>query len=74
MAAGDRSANMSPGAILMDDDLKQRSNNVSELCAYKLCECLVDKTGTVCGDVCAMLGASLVGNVATLAASGVQRG
>jgi hypothetical protein len=37
---------------------------VPELCAYGPCKCSVDADETFCGDVCAMLGASLVRNVA----------
>lgn len=35
-----------------------------ELCAYGPCKCSVDSDEIFCGDVCAMLGASLVRNVA----------
>jgi len=37
---------------------------VRELCAYGPCQCFVDADEMFCGDVCAMLGASLVRNVA----------
>jgi hypothetical protein len=33
-----------------------------ELCAYEPCKCSVDADEMFCGDVCAMLGASLVPN------------
>jgi hypothetical protein len=39
-----------------------------ELCAYGPCKCLVDGTEIFCGDVCAMLGASLVRNVQVVTA------
>jgi len=34
-----------------------------ELCAYKPCKCLVEIDEVFCGEVCAMLGASLVNRV-----------
>jgi hypothetical protein len=34
-----------------------------ELCAYAPCKCRVDADELFCGEVCAMLGASLVRNV-----------
>jgi hypothetical protein len=39
-----------------------------ELCAYGPCKCSVDTDEMFCGDVCTMLGASLVRNVAVSAA------
>jgi hypothetical protein len=37
---------------------------VPELCAYGPCKCSVEANEMFCGEVCAMLGASLVGDVA----------
>jgi hypothetical protein len=36
----------------------------ADLCAYRPCKCRVSEGDMFCGDICAMLGASLVNQVA----------
>ena len=45
---------------------------MADLCAYPPCKCLTPAGEMFCGDICAMLGASLVNKVAVTAAVPLQ--